>query len=116
MGTTHYMRLAAAPFRMIANGQKTVEIRLYDEKRKAIARDDFICFTEVESERSLTVRVKGLTRFKTFIELMQSDLFGQTGSDGYTPEEAAESMYKYYTPEQEKKYGVVAIEIELIQN
>lgn len=28
--------------------------------------------------------------------------------------QAAESMYRYYTATQEKKYGVLAIEIKLI--
>lgn len=112
----HCMRLAVEPFRMIKSGEKTVEVRLYDEKRQGIKCGDFIEFTCTDGGDTLTVKVKGVRRFNTFVELYESDLFDKTGSQGYTPEQAALSMYKYYTPEQEKQYGVLAIEIELMQN
>ncbi len=113
---THFMNLASEPFRLIESGQKTVEVRLYDEKRQAIKRDDKIVFYFCECvDNIITARVTGLKRFNTFIELMQSDLFERTGFN-WTPEQAAQSMYEYYTPEQEKKYGVLAIEIELLND
>lgn len=113
---THFMNLASEPFRLIESGQKTVEVRLYDEKRQTIKRDDKIVFSFCEYvDNIITARVIGLKRFNTFIELMQSDLFERTGCNG-TPEQAAQSMYKYYTHEQEKKYGVLAIEIELLND
>ncbi|MDE7108325.1 MAG: ASCH domain-containing protein [Clostridiales bacterium] len=110
---THVLHLALQPYRLIESGQKTVEIRLYDEKRRMIKRDDTVIFLHGDCGDMIKVRVKGTRRFNTFVELMQSELFGKTGSQGYTPEQAAASMYKYYTPEQEKKYGVLAIEFEL---
>lgn len=113
---THFMNLASEPFRLMESGQKTVEVRLYDEKRQAIKRDDKIVFSFCEYvDNIITARVIGLKRFNTFIELMQSDLFERTGFNG-TSEQAAQAMYKYYTPEQEKKYGVLAIEIELLND
>lgn len=33
----HTMNLQPAPMKMIRSGQKTIELRLYDEKRKRIA-------------------------------------------------------------------------------
>ncbi|MDE6294234.1 MAG: ASCH domain-containing protein [Clostridiales bacterium] len=114
---THYMNLASEPFRLVESGKKTVEVRLYDDKRKKIKRHDKIVFMFCDYVKNmLTTRVTGIKRFNTFAELMQSDLFDKTGLQGYTPESAAEAMYKYYTPEQEKKYGVLAIEIELIKS
>ena len=38
----HYLRLASAPFDAIVSGQKTIESRLYDEKRQAIQLGDTI--------------------------------------------------------------------------
>lgn len=114
---THFMSLAAEPFGLIKDGKKTVEVRLYDEKRQTIKRDDKIVFSFCECvDNIITARVTGLKRFNTFLELMQSDLFERTGFNGYTPEQAAQSMYNYYTPEQEKQYGVLAIEIELLND
>lgn len=34
--TTHHLQLAAEPFEAITNGRKTIESRLYDEKRQLI--------------------------------------------------------------------------------
>ncbi len=38
----HYMNLADDPFEQIASGNKTIELRLYDEKRQKIKVNDFI--------------------------------------------------------------------------
>lgn len=35
---THYMKLNPEPFDKIASGKKTIELRLYDEKRKTVLR------------------------------------------------------------------------------
>lgn len=108
------MRLANDPFERIKNGEKTVEIRLYDEKRRAIRLGDDIIFSKLESSAERVVaKVVGLIRFDTFKSLFNSDLFDKTGSRNLSPEAAANSMYKYYTAEQERKYGVLAIEIKM---
>ncbi len=39
------MHLADLPFEQIRSGKKTVEVRLYDEKRRAIREGDVIVFT-----------------------------------------------------------------------
>ena len=46
------MKLAPSPFEMIRNGKKTIELRLYDEKRKSISNGDRITFvnTDVTAE------------------------------------------------------------------
>ena len=40
----HEMNLQEAPFRMIKNKTKTIELRLYDEKRRKIKPGDTIEF------------------------------------------------------------------------
>ena len=39
------MKLNAYPFEMIKSGEKTIEIRLFDEKRQQIKAGDKIVFT-----------------------------------------------------------------------
>lgn len=108
------MRLADEPFGKIVSGEKTVEIRLYDEKRRVIVVGDTIVFHKGDSrEPKLTAIVVGLHRFDSFIELFQSDLYAKTGCCYLTPDEAANSMYAYYSKEQEEEYGVLGIEIKL---
>lgn len=111
---TMEMRLAAEPFEKIKSGEKTVEIRLCDEKRRAINIGDDIIFYKGDgrAERVLT-SVVGLHRFDSFAELFSSELFAETGCGGKTLQEAVNSMYAFYTKEQERKYGVLGIEIKL---
>ena len=41
----HQMNLHPAPFSLVESGLKTIELRLYDEKRRQIAVGDTILFT-----------------------------------------------------------------------
>ena len=41
----HYMKLKSHPFYMIRSGQKTFELRLFDEKRQKLQVNDEIEFT-----------------------------------------------------------------------
>lgn len=103
------MHLADEPFEKIKSGEKTVEIRLYDEKRKVINIGDDIVF--YRGEEWIVATVIGLYRFDTFINLFQSNLFDKTGCGNMLPATATDSMLKYYTKEQERQYGVLAIEL-----
>ena len=107
----HTMKLRSEPFEKIRAGQKTVEMRLYDEKRQQIRIGDQITF-QCEEE-SLTAQVRALHRFPSFGALysaMPKEMLG------YGTEETADpkDMERYYTPEQQKQYGVLGIEIERI--
>ncbi len=107
------MHLADEPFEKIKNGEKTVEIRLYDEKRKRIKVGDGITFYRDNSRNEwITATVVALHLFHNFRELFLSDLFPKTGCSDMTPDEAVNSMYRYYTPEQEQEFGLLAIEIK----
>ena len=112
---THEMRLDPAPFAAIARGDKTLELRLYDEKRRAIAKGDLLLFTNRESGATLKTRVVDLFRFRDFAELYAMLPLSKCG---YSPEEIPNAspadMEKYYPLAEQKKYGVVAIEISLI--
>ena len=61
------------------------------------------------------VTVVGLRRYDNFLRLFSAERLTDTGCADMTAEQAAQSMYKYYSPEQEEKDGVLAIEIRLIE-
>lgn len=108
------MHLADEPFKKIKSGEKTVEIRLYDEKRKALKiGDEIIFYKGGERAEWIAAKVIGLYRFDKFIDLFKSDLSDKTGCGKMSPKAAARCMYKYYTKEQERQYGVLAIEVKL---
>ena len=113
---THHMNLNPQPFSMIANGTKTIELRLLDEKRSLISVGDTLIFTNTaDNIRTLTCKVKALHRFANFAELYRSLPLDKCG---YLPKELAaaapEDMQAYYSSEKQKQYGVVGIELELI--
>ena len=43
----HEMKLNDSPFNKIKNGTKTMELRLYDEKRRRLREKDYIEFTNI---------------------------------------------------------------------
>lgn len=115
---THEMNLRPRPFAMIARGEKTIELRLDDEKRRRIRVGDTIVFTNtaIPGEK-LSVKVLDLHRFSSFAALYAALPLEKCG---YTPEElkhaSPKDMEAYYTPEQQEKYGVLGIEIRQIDN
>lgn len=112
---THRMNLRPSPFELIASGRKTFELRLNDEKRRAVEVEDRIVFTNTEDGRELEARVIALHRFESFAELYASLPLERCG---YLPEELETArpsdMEEYYTPEQQSEHGVLGIEIELL--
>jgi ASC-1-like (ASCH) protein len=104
------MKLQPAPFEEIKRGQKTIELRLYDEKRRAIKVGDRITFTNTESGETLSARVLKLHLFDSFAELYRALPLlkcGYTTADIDTA--APADMDAYYSAEEQAKYGVVGI-------
>lgn len=113
----HFMRLAADPYEKIADGTKTIELRLFDEKRSTISVGDEIELHRADgSEGSLLCTVKALFRFDSFESLYSSLPLTKCGYTAETVKTASPAdMKKYYSAEEEKRYGVVGIELELTE-
>ncbi len=111
----HNMKLHASPFALIKSGKKTIELRLFDEKRQQIKIGDTIVFTNTATGETLTASVKNLHRFASFETLYQVLPLLQCG---YTEEDVAtahpDDMLAYYSAEEQEKYGVVGIELTLL--
>ena len=109
------MNLTPSPLEMIRDGKKTIELRLYDEKRKKIAIGDSIVFVNTEDPKdTLSVNVVDLYVFDTFDELYKKLSLldcGYTEDDIKTA--SPDDMEKYYSKEKQKQYGVVGIKISL---
>lgn len=105
----HKMKLKESPFERIKNGTKTIEFRLYDEKRQQIKIGDQIEFSKMpDSQEKLLVDVAELYKEDTF-----EDLFRKVCADEDEVNRKTKSMYQYYSPEKEKKYGVLGIKIKI---
>ena len=111
----HYLNLRPEPFSHIANGTKTIELRLYDEKRQMISVGDTLVFKNTNDETQiLSCVVKKLHVFSNFEELYRALPLDKCG---YLPEElenaSAKDMEEYYSAEKQSRYGVIGIEIEM---
>lgn len=105
----HKMKLNESPFERIKNGTKTVEFRLFDEKRQQIKNGDQIEFSKLpDLQEKLLVDVIELYRENTF-----ENLFRKLYANEDEINRKTKSMYQYYPPEKEKEYGVLGIKIKI---
>ena len=111
----HYMKLNPAPFEMIKSGQKTIELRLFDEKRRLVKVGDRIVFTNTVTAATVNTEVVKLYRFDSFEALFSSLPLLKCGYTSEMLDEASSAdMVKYYSVENQERYGVLGIEINLI--
>jgi ASC-1-like (ASCH) protein len=108
------MRLHLAPFERIQSGVQKIEARLNDEKRKGINLGDEIEFSLRDNpDRKFKARVVELLKFPSFMELYSSRPLEEFGSRNI--EHLVSSTYKYYSKEEEQRYGVLGIKFEILK-
>ena len=94
----HKMKLQESPFERMKNGTKTVEFRLYDEKRKQIKIGDQIEFSKLPDLQE-----------KLLVDVV--DLFKKLYTDEEEIKRKTTAMHSFYSPEKEAEYGVLGIKI-----
>ncbi len=105
----HKMKLNEGPFERIKNGTKTIEFRLYDEKRQQVKIGDKIEFSKLpDLQEKLIVDVIDLYREDTF-----ENLFRELYSDEEEIIQKTQLMHTIYSPEKEQQYGILGIKIKI---
>ena len=107
------MNLRREPFEKIKSGKKSVELRLFDQKRRDVNVGDVIEFSC--DDMTLRTKVVDLYRadsFKTLFETFTMDSMGF--DEGATVVDGVLAMREYYSEENEKAYGVLGIKIKPI--
>lgn len=105
----HKMKLNESPFERIKNGTKTIEFRLYDEKRQQIKIGDKIEFSKSpDLQEKLLVDVIDLYREDTF-----ENLFRKLYSNEEEIIQKTKIMHTIYSPEKEQQYGILGIKIKI---
>lgn len=104
------MNLSPVPFEAIKSGSKTVEMRLYDEKRRLLSVGDEILFANDSSKEHIKRKIVGLRIFSNFFELYSRY---DPVSIGYNDEETADpnDMLLFYSQKEIDRCGVIAIEL-----
>ena len=110
----HEMKLNEKAFTSVISGLQKYETRLLDEKRRRISVGDIIIFKNSSNQTEvIKARVVRLLLQPTFVELfnMHEPLrFGKK-----SVESLMKQVYQFYSKENEAKYGVVGIQIEMIK-
>ncbi len=110
----HKMKLAISPFEKIASSNKIIESRLYDEKRRQINLGDQIEFSINDNpDRKITTSVSALYLYPDF-ESLFSD-FPSSHFGGESKEELMEEINNFYSKDEQTKFGVIGIKIELVK-
>lgn len=108
----------------IIAGRKTIEGRLNKGKFAEYAVGDTVCLRrdyrdengvlqdgELDAAR---VKIIAIRHYKTFLDMVTAEGFERVIPYAKTNEEAAAEYDKYYSKEDQAKYGVLAVEVRLI--
>ena len=108
------MKLQEKPFKRLKAGDKRVELRLYDQKRRTLFIDDKILFTNLSNpDERLAVRIRALHMHRCFRELLEVIPPSMCGfTKDTTIDEAVGVMRKYYS-QDENNLGILGIEVEI---
>ena len=111
------MKLLEDPFEQIKSGAKTVEIRLFDEKRKVLRVGDIIEFSKLPNlHEKIKVKVLELLQCESFKSLTKNfDIKSFGYKQDFSIEKFLESIYKIYSKDEEKRYGVLGIKLEILK-
>lgn len=95
-------------FSFLKNGQKIVEGRLGKEKWFEYNKGDILL---VNNE--LKLEITDIIKYKSFEEMLMTEGVKNTIPDKDTIPEAVDVYYKFYSKENEQKFGVVAIKFKM---
>ncbi len=111
----HLLSLRKSPFLYIKNGEKDIEMRLYDEKRQKIKAGDYLDFHCLEGDGRILAYVKAIHIRDSFHSLYDDFSHSRLGYDS-DQQGRAEDMEEYYPKELIEKNKVVGIEIQTISS
>ena len=108
------MNLRHTYYEMVKSGQKDIELRLYDEKRRQMCAGDIVLIYDAENPSDYIRReIVHMHIAQSFASLATQINVRRTGFD--ILEQFSAAVSKFYTPTQESRYGVVGIELMVAQ-
>ena len=117
--TTYKEHLSEPWFTLISLGKKTVEGRKNKGKFKDMNVDDIIIwFNDDFKHREVKTRITRKAIYKTFEEYLTTEGLDKClpGMGNYSIEHGLSVYFQYFTKEQEKEFGVVAIELQVLEH
>lgn len=114
--TTYKMHLSEPWFSLIELGIKDVEGRLNRGKFKELKEGDIIEWNNEDFKpRTISTQISKITKYKSFTEYIQKEKHKKHNPLPGMPslEHELSVYYKYFSKEDEKEFGVIAIQLTL---
>ncbi|MBP3687983.1 MAG: ASCH domain-containing protein [Alphaproteobacteria bacterium] len=109
----HKLNVQEKYYNLLKSGAKTIELRLYDEKRQAIRIGDTIEFSNLsDTTDTFKANVINLHKAESFAALC--DKIDPRRAGMADKAELLKVLSEFYPEERQKAYGVVGIEIKRI--
>ena len=103
------MHLESEIYNLVNNNIKDIEIRINDEKRRKLKIGDIITIINRGNNDAFKVKITNLEYFSSFNDCINNYDLKRLYNDKITSDEFLDLLYKFYTKEDEIKYGVIAI-------
>lgn len=108
----HYVNLKEPWFTYIKNGLKTVEGRLNKGKFTEFTKDDIIIFQH--NDKKINAKITGINKYNNFSNMLKNKTLKRVLPNITSNQEGVNIYHQFYTPQDEKEYGVLAISFELL--
>ncbi|MEK7659999.1 MAG: ASCH domain-containing protein [Patescibacteria group bacterium] len=112
---TYHNHRAEPYFTFVKNGQKTIEGRVKKAWYRFVSVGDHIIIYNAEETDSIAVIVRGVRTYGTIREMLIHEPLKKLLPDVDTVEQGIRVYRRFYSEDQEKEFGVVAIEVERIK-
>jgi ASC-1-like (ASCH) protein/8-oxo-dGTP pyrophosphatase MutT (NUDIX family) len=107
------MSLRPEYYEMVRSGEKDIELRLYDEKRRRMRNGDMLLIYNAQNRNDyIRAKIIRMHIAKSFADLATKISMPRTGFASLGA--LMTVISKFYDPETESKYGIVGIELEVI--
>ena len=101
-------------FSLVGEGIKDVEVRVNDEKRRKLKIGDTLLFVNRDNEEeTIRVEVMDLLYYPSFEAVAEAFPMERLYKAGVSVEDYLALMNSFYSEEEVKKYGIVAIKFRM---
>lgn len=97
----------------VEEGKKVIEVRLRKGKYAEVKAGDTIEVQKADESESFEVKVIDVQYYKSFKEMAGKENFKEIIPDAKDINDVVAACRKFYTEEQEKEYGVVAVRVNV---
>ena len=109
----HKLNVKEKYYNLLKSGAKTIELRLYDEKRQIIHISDIIEFSNAsDANDKFKAEVINLHRAESFAALCEKIDCRRAGMTDKA--ELLKVLGEFYPEERQKAFGVVGIEVKRV--